>query len=550
MSSLVQEFSARTRKENLERMRGQSFDLIVIGGGVTGAAIARDAVTRGFSVALLEKGDFASGTSSRSSKLVHGGLRYLRHMKFSLVYGALRERWILKRNAPRLVKPLTFLIPVYKDAKTGKFMLSMGLWLYDILALFRTPKFHGWLGSDKALEREPKLRHDALVGAGLYADCATDDARLTLALIKDAWSRGVLVANYTEVVKFEKDHGKIVGVRAHDLLSENQFEVKAKVVVNATGPWSDKLRKLDDSSAEPRLRPAKGIHIIVPRDRLGNREAVVIESHRDGRNMFVIPWGSLSLVGTTDTDYHGDLDHIGASKEDIDYLLEALDQTYPESHITKDDIVSLYASVRPLAAELGVSEDAVSRDQLIFESNSGLVSIIGGKLTTHRSMAKALVDQVSNRLEREYETPAKRGCETARLVLDYDQNELEQAVNSLIQSSGIDAEIARHLVEAYGPGARKVLEIVHENPQLSSKIAMETPYIMAELVYAARYEMAMRLIDFMFRRTQLAYRLRDHGRSVVQNLASVMSKELGWSAESLAKEMAQYEVECELVEPR
>jgi glycerol-3-phosphate dehydrogenase len=530
-------------------MRGQSFDLIVIGGGITGAAIARDAVTRGFSVALLEKGDFASGTSSRSSKLVHGGLRYLRHMKFSLVYGALRERWLLKKNAPRLVKPLTFLIPVYRETKTGKFMLSMGLWLYDILALFRTPKFHEWLSSDNALGREPTLRSDRLVGAGVYADCATDDARLTFALIKDAWSRGALVANYTEVLAFEKDHGKIVGVNARDLLSDVSLKVKAKIVVNATGPWSDNLRKLDDHSAEPKLRPAKGIHIIVPRDRLRNKEAVVIESRRDGRNMFVVPWDGLSLVGTTDTDYHGDLDHVDVSKEDVDYLIEALDQTYPESHITESDIVSSYASVRPLAAELGVSEDAVSRDQLIFESSTGLVSIIGGKLTTHRSMAKALVDQVSNKLKREYATPPKSGCKTAQLVLDYDENELEQAVNNLIQNSGLEAETARHLVEAYGPDAMKVLQIVRQNSQLLSRIAAETPYIMAEVAYAARYEMAMRLVDFMFRRTQLAYRLRDHGRSVVQNLANVMSEELGWSSETLAKEMSQYEAECQLLEP-
>ena len=545
----LQEFSARTRKENLERMRDQSFDLIVIGGGVTGAAIARDAVTRGFKVALVEKGDFASGTSSRSSKMVHGGLRYLRHMKFSLVYGALRERWILKRNAPRLVKGLTFLIPVYKDAKTGKRMLSMGLWLYDILALFRTPKFHGWLSAEKALEVEPTLRRDLLAGAGLYADCATDDARLTLALIKDAWSRGAPVASYTEVVGFEKEHEEIVGVKAVDLLSGTQLHVKAKVVVNATGPWSDALRKLDDPSAEPRLRPAKGIHIIVPRERLGNREAIVIESRKDGRNMFVIPWGNLSLVGTTDTDYHGDLDNVGASKEDIEYLLNALDQSYPESHITRDDIISLYASVRPLAAELGVSEDAVSRDQLIFESSSGLVSIIGGKLTTHRSMAKALVDQVSSKLAREFSTPEKHGCQTDQLVFDYDEDELEKAVNELTQNSGFDAETARHLVEAYGPGASKVLEIIRENPKLSSKIASETPYLMAEVVYAARYEMAMKLIDFMLRRTQLAYRLRDHGRSKQQSIAGIMARELGWPPDIVTRELVEFEQAYKLIEP-
>jgi glycerol-3-phosphate dehydrogenase len=544
-----QEFSARTRKENIEVMRDQLFDLVVIGGGITGAAIARDAILRGFKVALLEKGDFASGTSSRSSKLVHGGLRYLRHMKFGLVFGALRERWILMRNAPRLVKPLTFLIPVYKDAKTGKLTLSMGLWLYDILALFRTPTFHGWLSPEKAMELEPKLRKGKLAGAGLYADCATDDARLVLALIKDAWSRGVLVANYAKVAGFEKNGGKIVGVRALDLITGAEFSVRGKVTVNATGPWSDSLRRLDDPSSEPRLRPAKGVHIIVPRERLGNRQAVVIESPRDGRNMFVIPWGNLSLVGTTDTDYEDDLDHVGASEEDIQYLLEALNQTFPESRITNEDIISLYASVRPLAAELGVSEDAVSRDQLIFESGSGLVSIIGGKLTTHRTMAKALVDHVSVRLAGEFATPAKAPCETDRFALDYQRNELKQAVKGLMQKSGFDAEIAGHLVEAYGPGAMKVLEITEEKTSLASRITTETPYLLAEVVYAVRYEMAMKLIDFMLRRTQLAYRLKDHGGSIVLNVSALMAKELAWSAETLAEELIEFENACELIDP-
>jgi glycerol-3-phosphate dehydrogenase len=544
-----QEFSAQTRKENLELMHDQLFDLLVIGGGITGAAIARDAVLRGFKVGLLEKGDFASGTSSRSSKLVHGGLRYLRHMKLGLVFGALRERWILMRNAPRLVKPLTFLIPVYKDAKTGKLMLSMGLWLYDILALFRTPTFHGWLSPERALNLEPTLRKDKLVGVGVYADCATDDARLVLALIKDAWSHGALVANYTKIVGFEKNGGKIVGVKALDLVAGTQFTVEAKIVVNATGPWSDRLRRLDDASSEPRLRPAKGVHIIVPRERLGNREAVVIESRRDGRNMFVIPWGNLTLVGTTDTDYEGDLDHVSASEEDIKYLLEALDQTYPESHLNNEDIISLYASVRPLAAELGVSEDAVSRDQLIFESSSGLVSIIGGKLTTHRSMAKALVDQVSVKLDAEFATPAKHPCETDRLALDYDQDELEHAVKDLMQKSGFDAEIGGHLVDAYGPGTAKLLEITDEKTALASRITTETPYLWGEVVYAVRYEMAMKLIDFMLRRTQLAYRLKDHGGSIVQNVAALMAKELGWSAERLAEELIEFDNACELVDP-
>jgi glycerol-3-phosphate dehydrogenase len=438
---------------------------------------------------------------------------------------------------------------VYKDTKTSKLMLSMGLWLYDILALFRTPRFHGWLSPERALKLEPALKKDRLAGAGLYADCATDDARLVLALIKDAWSRGALVVNYTKVVDFEKNGGKIVGVRALDLASGTEFSVKGRITVNSTGPWSDNLRKVDDPSSEPRLRPAKGVHIIVPRERLGNREAVVIESGRDGRNMFVIPWGNLSLVGTTDTDYEGGLDHVSASEEDIQYLLEALNQTYPESHITNEDIISLYASVRPLAAELGVSEDAVSRDQLIFESRSGLVSIIGGKLTTHRTMAKALVDQVSVKLAGEFATPAKAPCKTDQFALDYNQNELEQAVKDMMRKSGFDLETTRHLVDAYGPGAMRIPEIAEQKSSLASRITTELPYLLAEVVYAVRYEMAMKLIDFMLRRTQLAYRLKDHGGSIVQNVSALMAKELAWSAETLAEELLEFESACELIDP-
>jgi glycerol-3-phosphate dehydrogenase len=539
-----------TRKENLDKMRNRNFDLVVIGGGITGAAIARDATVRGFNVALLEKGDFASGTSSRSSKLIHGGLRYLKHAKFGLVFGALRERWTLSRNAPRLVKPLTFLIPAYEDSKTGKLQLRLGLWLYDTLALFRTEKIHEWLRPEQVETREPTVRSDRLVGGGIYYDCVTDDALLVLAIVKDSWTRGVVVANYTEVVGFEKDRGRIVGVSLIDLISGTRLSVYGKVVVNATGPWSDRLRKLDDPSSEPKLRPAKGTHILLPRELIGNREAVVLESREDGRNLFVIPWGNLSLIGTTDTDYDGDLDHVAPSAEDVKYLLECLLEYFPDSKVTKEDIISGYAAVRPLAAELGVSEDDVSRDQLIFESGSGLVSIIGGKLTTHRSMAEALVNYVSDKLGREFATHPSHACETHRLRLDYDERELGRAVDSLIHDSGVEEDVAVHLVEAYGPDATNVLEIARENIGLSSRIAPEAPYLVAEARYAARHQMAVKLVDFMFRRTQLAMRLKDHGRSVARNVANEMAKELGWRPEILEREIIDYEKACALIEAR
>jgi glycerol-3-phosphate dehydrogenase len=531
-------------------MRTGDFDIVIIGGGVTGAAIARDATARGFKVALLEKGDFASGTSSRSSKLIHGGLRYLKHARFGLVFGSLRERWTLRKNAPRYVKPLTFLIPVYENSTTGKLQLSVGLWLYDILALFRTEKIHEWLGPEQVKSREPNVRRDGLVGGGLYYDFVTDDALLVLAIVKDSWARGAVVANYTEVVGLQKDQGKIVSVDAVDLISGARFSVKGKVVVNATGPWSDQLRKLDDLSSEPKVRPAKGAHLLLPKTIIGNSEALVLESPRDGRNLFVVPWGDLCLVGTTDTDYDGDLNQVLTTEEDVEYLLESLRQYFPDGKVTREDIISSYAAVRPLAAELGISEDDVSRDQLIFESRSGLVSIIGGKLTTHRSMAEALVNYVSRKLTRELARTPAHACETDRLPLDYDERELTSAVDNLVRDSGAERDVATHLVDAYGPDATKVLEIAQESIGLASRVVAEAPYLVAEARYAARCQMAMKLVDFMLRRTQLALRLKDHGRSVARSIANEMAKELGWAPETVEKEITDFEKACALIEVR
>ena len=546
-----QEFSSRTRTENLEKIRNGHFDIVIIGGGITGAAIARDAVTRGFSVALMEKGDFASGTSSRSSKLIHGGLRYLKHSKFGLVFGALRERWTLRENASRFVKPLTFLIPVYDDSGTSKLQLSLGLMLYDMLALFRTEKKHESLRPEQVEAREPMIRRGGLVGGGLYSDFLTDDAILVLAIIKDSWARGAVVANYVDVVDLEKDErDRIVGVRAVDLISGAHIEVHGKAVVNATGPWSDELRKLDDPSSEPKLRPAKGSHLLIPKKLIGNRDAVVLESRRDGRSLFIVPWDDICLVGTTDTDYTGDLNSIAASSEDVDYLLDCMREYFPENKVAKDDIISSYAAVRPLAAELGVSEDDVSRDQLIFESRSGLVSIIGGKLTTHRSMAEALVNYVSDKLARECSTHPSHRCETSQLRLDYDRVELSEAVEDLMHKSKVEGGMASHLVEAYGPDAAKVMEIATGNVRLSSRIDQGLPYLFAEVRYAAKYQMTMKLVDFMLRRTQIALRLRDHGRSAASSVANEMANELGWSPEMVAKEIVDFEKACTLKDAR
>jgi glycerol-3-phosphate dehydrogenase len=319
-------------------------------------------------------------------------------------------------------------------------------------------------------------------------------------------------------------------------------------VVNATGPWSDELRKLDDASAEPKLRPAKGAHLILPRRKVGNNDAIVLESRRDGRNMFVLPMDNFCLLGTTDTDYHGNLDKVALSTYDVEYMLETFREYFPNSNVTRNDIISGYAAVRPLAAELGVSEDDVSRDQLIFESDSGLVSIIGGKLTTHRSMAESLVDYVSAKLDHEFSTYALYPCETQHLPLDYGRAELAQAIDNLVRESNVERDVASHLVESYGPSAAKVLEIAQEHGELTSKITPDAPYLLAEARYAARYEMAVKLADFMLRRTQLALRLKDHGWSFARKIANEMAKEMDWPPDMIAKELADFEEACALVE--
>jgi glycerol-3-phosphate dehydrogenase len=264
--------------------------------------------------------------------------------------------------------------------------------------------------------------------------------------------------------------------------------------------------------------------------------------------MFVLPWGDHCLVGTTDTDYDGDLDRVAPSEADAQYLLDALRKYFPSADVAKEDIVSSYAAVRPLAAELGVTEDDVARDQLIFESSSGLVSIIGGKLTTHRSMAEALVNYIANKLTGELAAGPKHRCETKRLSLDYDQTEAAHAIDNLTRESNLDHDVATHLVETYGPDTSKILEITHAEPESSSRIVTAAPYVMAEIRFAARYQMAMKLVDFMFRRTQLAFRLKDHGRSVVRSIANEMADELGWSTETVEKELIDFERACMLIE--
>src|SRR5262245_6581827 len=385
------------RRRVLTTLGSEAFDLLIVGGGINGAGIARDAVLRGLRTALVDRADFASGTSSRSSKLIHGGLRYLEEGHVRLVLESVRERERLRRLAPHLVRPQEFVFPLYSGVNLHPLKLAAGLWAYDLLAGLWNVRRHRMVGARGILEAEPALRSDGLRGAGIYWDYRTDDARLVVETMLSAVDAGAVVLSYAEVTGFVKEGGQITGARIADRMGRGEITVRARVVVNAAGPWVDKVAALDATSA-PRLRLTKGVHVIVPRARVGHRAAIVLNAVADGRVMFVIPWGEHSLVGTTDTDHSGGPDTPPqVEPADVSYLLDTVNHYFPAAHLTPDDVVSAFAGLRPLVAPpptAGLSPSDVSREEEVFTSPSGLITIAGGKLTTYRLIAAGVVDGV------------------------------------------------------------------------------------------------------------------------------------------------------------
>lgn len=529
-------FSASAREENLARLAEETFDVLVIGGGITGAAIARDAVLRGFRTALVEKGDFAVGTSSRSTRLVHGGIRYLEYGEFRLVFDACSERRILRRIAPRLVRPLPFLYPLYAGQRPAPWKLRLGLALYDVLSLFRNVQRHRWLSPEEATRREPILSSQGLVGVGRYYDAEVNDARLTLAMARSAHLHGAVVVNYTPVVGLMKAGGKIVGAQVVDARTGREIEVRARVVVNATGVWTDHVRRLDQPDARPMLRPTKGIHFLIPRARLYTHHAIIFPSPRDGRHLFIIPWKDFAFVGTTDTDYEGDLDDPAADAEDVAYLLEAVNHLLPGASVGEDEIISTWAGLRPLVAAPG-HPSAVSRKHVIVESPSGLVTITGGKLTTARRMAEELTDRVAKRLA-EMGVFARSDCRT--------QAPVEGAQVEPVEMEGVAEPVGRHLAETYGGDARRILGYVEENPTLGEPIVPGLPYLLAEALYAVRHEMALTLSDVLIRRTHVIYEADDGGIARARAVAGVMAPHLGWDAAEIERQLAEYAAQVAL----
>ncbi|HSE36846.1 MAG TPA: glycerol-3-phosphate dehydrogenase/oxidase [Blastocatellia bacterium] len=530
------ELSARTRDANLDRMRREVFDLAVIGGGVTGAGVALDATSRGLTVALVEKRDFASGTSSRSSKLIHGGLRYLEQFHLRLVRESLHERAVLSRNAPHLSQPLEFLVPVYSSSKrsplgANKLKLAAGLWLYDLLAGRQNIGRHRWLSREAALNKAPALDPQGLRGAFVYYDCLTDDARLVIEVVKTAAAHGALVANYVAAHGFRKDDDTVSIVELEELIGARSLSLRARVVVNAAGVWTDEVSRLFDARAPRRLRPSKGIHVVVSSERLNNRTAVLIPSLGENRFLFVIPWQGRTVIGTTDTDYKGSLDDPRAEAEEVDRILRSAARAFPEAQLSTSDVISTFAGLRPLIAADGHSTKDLSRKEEIFEDNRGLITITGGKLTTWRKMAERVVDIVGRRLETidGVSRPRAHRSVTEHFPLaggPADGDSRKEAQRAAAEFK-VDIATAERLMATYGGNYRVVLELTRESEELKTRLIAGLPHIAAEALYAARYEMAVTVDDFLSRRTRLDLLARDHGRSCAMHVAAVLGRGSG-----------------------
>jgi glycerol-3-phosphate dehydrogenase len=437
------------------RLRADEFDLLVIGGGINGAGIARDGALRGLRVALVERDDFASGTSSRSSRLVHGGVRYLEHGFLHLVFESSRERRILLRVAPHLVRPLAFTWPVYRGARIPGWKLAAGLWLYDLLALFRNVGRHRSLSAAGVRAAEPRLRQDGLAGGATYFDAATDDARLTLANIIDAVAAGAVVLNHAEVTSLGGPQGRVSAVEVRDCLGGETFSVRARAIVNATGPWTDTISRMEDPSSRPAVLGTKGVHVAVHASRVGNRSAVTLLSPTDGRVMFVLPAGEHTIIGTTDTAATETPDQVRATQADVRYLLDCVNAFFPEASLRPDDVVCAWAGIRPLIASGNAGNPAgASREHLVAEGPRGVIAVTGGKLTTYRAMSAEVVNLVQRRLR----VPVSTSPTTTRMLPDVADQFACTIADMLIRRTKVAYETRDHGLSAAPGVAAKLAE--------------------------------------------------------------------------------------------
>lgn len=489
-----------TRKADIQALESTTFDLVIIGGGVTGAGIVLDAVTRGLKVALIEKNDYASGTSSKSTKLIHGGLRYLKQFEISLVREVGRERAIVHDIAPHLVRPKKMLLPITKDGSFSKFTTGIALWVYDYLAGVKGDDKRQMLNKVETELKEPLLDKKNLKAGGYYAEYRTDDARLTLALHQTAREKGAVCLNYMEAKEFQYDkNGKVTGLNAVDSIQQKEVIIQAANVVNATGPWVDELRELDNTAADDRLFLSKGIHIVLPHSRLPVKQALYFDVG-DKRMIFAIPRLDCTYIGTTDTEYTEDINQIPILNDEVNYLLAAANRMFPTAKLVVDDIQSSWAGLRPLIREKGKSAGEISRKDELFIAKSGLINIAGGKLTGYRKMAEKVVDKVVQNLNGNY-----LPIQTETLLLEGAPEGGEKGVQTLFQQIKQATDqlklpeiTASYLLENYGTNTMRILDFI---PEFSSENEISLALIRAEAKYCIEKEQALTLLDFYSRRT-------------------------------------------------
>ncbi|MGN6754654.1 MAG: glycerol-3-phosphate dehydrogenase/oxidase [Intrasporangium sp.] len=522
------------RAQAWQRLGSQRFDVLVVGGGVTGAGTALDAATRGLSVALVEQRDYASGTSSRSSKLFHGGLRYLEQMNFDLVREALRERELmLTRIAPHLVRPVPFLYPLTGRGWERPYVTA-GLTLYDTIGGARSTPRHRQLTRTGALRLAPALRKDALTGGLLYYDAQADDARHTLTTVRTAAAYGATVLNSARVVALRHAGERVVGAIVEDVETGERVDVTATVVINCTGVWSDDIQEMAGARGRFTVRASKGIHIVVPRDRIDSETGLILRTERSV--LFVIPWGTHWIIGTTDTEWHLDLAHPAATRADIDYLLERLG-TVLRTPITHDDIEGVYAGLRPLLA--GEDEDTaeLSREHAVSRSQPGLVSVAGGKYTTYRVMAADAVDAAREDLGPDVPDSV---TEDIPLLGAEGYPALLNRIGHIAQLQQLPVWRVTHLVERYGTLIDEVLALADSDPALLRPLPGAEDYLTVEIAYAATHEAGLHLDDLLTRRTRISIESPSRGADSAQAAADIVAPILGWDAERIASEVAAY----------
>ncbi len=522
------------REEAWQRLGSETFDLVVIGGGVVGAGTALDAATRGLRVALVEARDLASGTSSRSSKLFHGGLRYLEQLEFGLVREALRERELmLTRLAPHLVKPVSFLYPLTKRVWERPYTAA-GLFLYDSMGGSKSVPGQKHLTRAGVERMVPALKRSSYIGGIRYYDAQSDDARHTMTVARTAAHYGAVVRMSTQVVGFTREADRVSGVRVHDVENGRETEIQANAVINCTGVWTDELQRLSGSRGRFRVRASKGVHIVVPRDRIVAESGLILRTEKSV--LFVIPWRNHWIVGTTDTDWNLDLAHPAATKNDIDYILEHVNSVLA-TPLTHDDIEGVYAGLRPLLAGESEETSKLSREHAVARVSPGLVAIAGGKYTTYRVMAADAVDMAAPDLPGRLQESI---TDKVPLLGADGYHALVNQVDQLGARHGLHPYRVRHLLDRYGSMVHEVLDLAADRPELLKPLTAAPDYLQVEIVYAASHEGALHIEDTLARRTRISIEYPHRGVDCAEQVARLMAEVLGWDEATVSREVDIY----------